>query len=76
MAKLHCSLKNKASLGHRAFSRVNEKDNAVNHFQNSLNLAAEVSVSGGVNDIYLCIFINNRGVFGKNCDTALALNIA
>ena len=70
------ALKHESRLGHRAFRRVNKQNNAVYHFKYTLNLAAEVSVAGGVNDIDFYILVMNRGVLRKNGDTSLALDIA
>ena len=76
VVKLKRSLKNEASLRHRALSRVNEKDNAVNHLENTLYLAAEVSVSGSVYKIDLYVLVVNGGVLGENCDSSLLFKIA
>ena len=42
---------------------VNKKKYTVNHKEDSFNLTAEVSVTGGVNDIDFGIFVVNSGVF-------------
>ena len=40
-----------AGLGQRALGRVDEEDDAVDHGQAALHLAAEVGVAGGVDDV-------------------------
>ena len=76
MIKLKRSLKNEASLRHRTFSRVNEKDNSVNHLKNTLNLAAEVSVAGGVDDVDLDVLVVNGGVLCEDGNSALLFKIS
>ena len=62
-----------ARLRHRTLRRVDEQNDPVDHFEDTLHLAAEVSVAGGVNDIDLDAFIVDGGVLGEDRDTALAL---
>nr|GFD55041.1 hypothetical protein [Tanacetum cinerariifolium] len=37
-------------LRHRAFRRIDQQDDAVDHRQDPLHLAAEIGVAGGVDD--------------------------
>ena len=66
--QLKSFFQNEFGLRHSAFESVNQKDNAVYHFQYTLNLAAEVSMSWGIDNV-------DFGVFVMNCDTTLSLNI-
>ena len=50
---------NESCLRHTALECVNEKKNAVNHGENSLNLAAEIGMAGGVNNVYFCVLVMN-----------------
>ena len=75
MIELKSSLKNKASLGHGAFSRVNEQYNAVNHLKNSLNLAAEIRVTGGVYEVDLDVLVVNCRILGENGDTSFFFKV-
>jgi hypothetical protein len=58
-----------------AFRRVNEQNDAVNHLQNALDFAAEIGVSGRVENIDFIIAVTNRGVFRHNRNAALAFQI-
>ena len=69
-------LQHEPRLGHGALSRVDEQQNAVDHLQNALDLAGEIGVARGVDDVDLIIFIVYGGVFRQNRDAALALKIA
>ena len=42
---------NEPRLRHTAFKRIYEKQNAVYHLENALNLTAEIGMAGSVNDI-------------------------
>ena len=76
MTELKCLLKNETGLRHRAFRRVNQQNNAVNHLEDTLDLAGEVGVARGVNDVDLDALVVNRSVLRKNGDAALTLDIA
>ena len=62
-------------LRHRAFGGVNEDDDAIDHVQNTLDLATEIGVAGGIDDVDAGFFPLHRGAFGENGDAALALEI-
>ncbi len=62
-------------LRHRAFSGVDQHDHAVDHRQDALDLAAEIGVAGGVDDVDLGAFPGHRGALGQNGDAALTLQI-
>ena len=49
-------------LRHGTFEGVDQKQNAVDHVQHALDLAAEIRVTGGVHDIYLHALVKNRRV--------------
>ncbi len=51
---------------HRAFKSVDKQQAAVGHVEHAFHLAAEVGVSGGVDDVYLVAFIVDGNVLGKN----------
>ena len=58
-------------LRHHAFGGVDQQEHALHHLQNALDLAAEVGVTGRVDDVELDVAVANRGVLGKNRNTAL-----
>ena len=66
---------NKASLWHRALSCVNQQKRTVSHLQNTLYLAAEVSVARGINNVNLDALVLNRDVLCQNGNSALTLLI-
>ena len=69
-------LQDEAGLGHAALGRVNQQQNAVDHLQHALDLAAEVGVARGVNDVDFNALVLTGAVLGQNGDAALTLNIA
>ena len=70
VAELERLLQHKPRLGHGALSC------AVDHLQNALDLAGEIGVARGVDDVDLIIFIVDGRVLGQDRDAALALEIA
>ena len=76
MAQLQSAAQHEAGLGHGAFCCVHQQNDAVDHFQNTLHLAAEVGVARRVHHIDFHILISDSGVFGQNGDAALPLQIA
>ena len=64
-----------ARLGHGAFKRVNEQQNAIGHFQYTFNLSTEVAVAGSVNDVDLDILVGNGDVFRKNGNPTLTFEV-
>ena len=75
MTELQRLLQNETGLRHRAFKRIDQQDNAVNHLENTLDLAGEVGVTRGVYNIDLRIFIMYRSVLCQNRNAALTLQI-
>ena len=76
MSEFKSALENETGLGHRTLGSVNKKDNAINHFKNALHLAAEVGVSGGVDNVDFCAIIINSGVFCEYRYSSFALKVA
>ena len=68
-------LEDVASLRERAFAGVDEKDNAVDHAKGALDFAAEIAVARSIDDIDLGVMEEERGIFGKDSDAALALEV-
>ena len=62
-------------LRHRAFGGIDEEDHAIDHRQDPLDLAAEIGVAGGVDDVDPRAFPLDRGRLGENGDPAFALEI-
>ena len=61
-ALLECLAKNILRLRHRPFKGIDEKKNAVNHVQNTLDLAAKIRVTWCINDVDFRIVVHDRGV--------------
>ncbi len=76
VAELQRLLQHEARLRHGALGRVDQQQNAVDHLQNTLDLAGEVGVARGVDNVDLVVFIVYGGVLRQNRDAALALEIA
>jgi hypothetical protein len=71
-----------AGLGQRALGSVNEEDDAVDHGQAALHLAAKVGVAGGVDDVDgdgLAVggrsVVGHGGVLGQDGDALFALQV-
>src|SRR5581483_4535725 len=58
-----------------ALRGVDKEHDAVDHAQGTLDFTAEVGVAGGVDDVDLLAFVKDGGVFGKDGDAALALEL-
>ena len=63
-------------LRHWAFECIDEQENAVDHVEDTLDLAAEVSVARGIDDVDLDAVVHDGRVLRENRDAALALDIA
>ena len=69
-------LQHEARLRHGAFGRVDQQQNAVDHLEDTLDLAGEIGMARGVDDVDLVVLIVNGRILGENGDAALALEIA
>ena len=64
-----------ARLRQRPFARVDEQEHAVDHREPALDLAAEVGVTGRVDDVERDVAVPHRGVLGEDRDALLALEV-
>ena len=64
-----------AGLRQRALARVDEQEHTVDHEQRALDLAAEVGVTGRVDDVDLDVAVLHGRVLGENRDALLALEV-
>ncbi len=62
-------------LRHRAFGGIDQQDNAIDHRQDAFNLAAEIGVAGGVDDVDAAALPFDGGGLGKDGDAAFAFQI-
>ncbi len=62
-------------LRHRAFGRVDQHHHAVDHRQDTLDLAAEIGVAGGVDDVDAGIFPHDAGALGQNRDATFLFQV-
>ena len=60
-------------LRHRAVDRIDQQQHRIDHGQHAFDLAAEICVARGVNDIDAIVLPGDRGVFRQNRDSTLAL---
>ena len=75
VAQLQGLGQNEAGLGHGTLGGVYQQDNAVDHLQDTLHLAAEVGVARGVHNVDLHVAVLNGGVLGQDGDAPLPLQI-
>ena len=74
-ARLERLAQHEAGLRQRALAGVDEQQHAVDHREPALDLAAEVGVAGGVDDVDLHVAVADRGVLGEDRDALLALEV-
>ena len=75
VAELERLAEHEARLRHGALGGVDEQNDAVDHLQDTLDLAAEVGVARGVDDVDLRVAVAHGGILGQDRDAALALQI-
>ena len=70
----------KLGLRHRAFGAIDQQDDAVDHAQDTLHLAAEVGVAGGVDDVdpggLVAVLPFDAGALGEDGDPAFLFEVA
>ena len=64
-----------AGLGPGSFRGVDEQHDAVDHREGPFDLAAEVGVPGGVDDVDLDVPVSHRGVLGQDGDALLPFEV-
>ncbi len=64
-----------AGLRHGAFGRIDQHQRPVGHPQHALDLAAEIGVAGGVDDVDLHAPVGNGDVLGQDGDAPLPLQV-
>ena len=64
-----------AGLGTRAFGGVDEQHRAVDHREGAFDLAAEVGVAGGVDDVQAALAEAEGGLLGEDGDALLPLEV-
>ena len=62
-------------LRHRSFDRVDQQQHRIHHRQRPLDLAAEIGVSGRIDDVDPPVLPVDRRVLGENGDAALAFQL-
>ena len=58
-----------------AFRGIDQHQRAIHHVEDALDLAAEIGVAGGIDDVDAGVFPLHRGRLGQNGDAALALQV-
>ena len=76
MAQLQGLAEHEAGLRHGAFRRVHQQDDAVDHLEDALHLAAEVGVAWGIDDIDFGIAVLDGGIFCQDGNAPLPLQVA
>ena len=62
-------------LRQRTFRRVHQQHHTVNHLERALHLAAEISVSGCINDVDLSTCVIDGGILCQDRDATLPLKL-
>ncbi len=62
-------------LRHRAFGGVDQHDGRIHHRQDALDLAAEIGVAGGVDDVDAVVLPVDRGRLGEDGDAAFLFEV-
>ena len=75
MTQLQRPAQHEPRLGHGALGGVHQQDDAVDHLQDTLDLAAEVGVARGVDNVDLGVAVADGGILGEDGDAALALEV-
>ena len=70
-----CFFQNEFGLWHGTFKSVNKKNHSIDHLKDTFYFSTEIGMSRSVNDIDLCIFINNCSIFGKNGNSTFTFDI-
>ena len=66
-------LEHEPCLRHSALEAVHKQENAVYHFKDTLDLAGEIGMSGGIDDVDLYVLVCDGGVFGEYRYSAFTL---
>ena len=74
-AKRQRLLGNETGLRHRAFGSIDQQHHAIDHAEHALDLAAEIGVARGVDNVDMHAFVFDRGVLGKNRDAAFLFQV-
>ena len=74
-AALHRLLQDELGLRLRAVVGVHDEQHAVDHAQDALDLAAEVGVAGGVDDVDVVAVVLEGGVLGADGDALFAFEV-
>ena len=76
VVEFQCLLQDKPRLGHGPFKGVHQQQNAIDHFQGTLHLAAKIGMPGGIHNVDLNAIEFCRRILGQNGDAALPLDIS
>ena len=71
----HRLLEHVAGLRERTLGRVHEQQHRIDHEQGALDLAAEVGVSGCIDDVETDVGVVDRRLLGEDRDALLALEV-
>ena len=61
-----------AGLGEGAFGGIDEEHDAVDEFEGAFDFAAEVGVTGRIDDVDFVVVVTDAGGFGEDGDAAFA----
>ena len=68
-------VQHETGLGHAAFKRIHQQEDAVGHIEDTLHLAPEIAMSRSIDNIDLHPFIGDGHVLGKDSDATLPFQV-
>ncbi len=68
--------RDEAGLRHRAFDGIHQQQHAVHHREHALDLAAEIRMTRGVDDVDARVAVLDGAVLGENGNATLTLDVA
>ena len=71
----HSLHQNELGLGHNTFESINYKNRTINHLQDTLNFATEVSMARSIDDVDLGVAIGYCGILGQDGDSTFTLDV-
>ena len=68
-------LQHEPCLRHRSFKRIYQQQYAVGHFQYAFYFTAKVTVTGGIDNVYLRALVFHRSIFAEDGNTAFTFQV-
>ena len=75
LAHLEGFLEDETGLGHASLEGIHQEEYAIGHVEDTLDLTAEITVAGSVDDVDLDSLVDDGDVLGQDGDAALTLQV-